>query len=218
MAERKNGPVTTIAVTGKCLHDLDLVACEPCRSKHMAKVRSKAARPSYVDLASDVHDLDVLIRDAIPYVAARSVLDEADRGFWLDEVADEVLTVRRLAAFTRALYGSATPQFQAMARDHLLKRVRYNIRARDVETNVRLYVCWRIPGTRPRRWGALRYLQADQVRAVARDYGILGEGVAFSKDAALFLVDLMVAQGETARVSDIWDRAVPQLKQWRAAG
>jgi len=216
MARRKAEQVRVVTLRGQCQHGLDLVACDICREASLRRIRRQAAQPEFNDLAVGIHDLEDLIREAIPYVAARAVLNEDDRGFWLREISDEVFTVRKLKAFTKALYGTANAHLEAAAQAFVMDRVRSLIRVREQETSVRLYVAWRVPGSRPWRWGALRYLGIAQVEAVARDYGILGDGVEFSKDAAQYLADLMKNVGGFATVADVWEDAVPFLAELRA--
>lgn len=208
-------PVYSVKLEGNCIHALSYVECEDCRRAELRKVKRKAARPEFAEFMGDELDLDELVTGGIRYVAARAIQDQVDNGFYLSEVVEELFTARKLTQFTRAMFGTTNAHFQEMAKKHVLDRIRAKIRIRDPQTNTRVYVCWRVPGQKPRKWGALDYLGVTQLQLVARDYGILGEGVAFSKDATRFLIDLMEQHGPTTLVNQVWDEAVPQLVAWR---
>jgi hypothetical protein len=211
----RGNTVRTVKLEGECRHGLSLVACDECREAQLRKIRRANAAPAFAELAEGrAHDLDLLVREAIPYVAAKAVIVDDDRGFWLRDVVDQVFTVRRHRELTRAMFGAQTPMFMGMAEKHVTERVRYCLRIRDAQTSVRIYVCWRVAGSQPRRWGALHHLGVDQLELVARDYGILGQGVQYSKDATVFLIELLRRENATA-VRQIWDQAVPALEEWK---
>lgn len=181
--------------------------------KRMRRVAQQHTFANHV-AQGETNDLDALLKEALPFAAATAVIESPDRGFWLSEVLDEVMTVRSMKEFTKAMFGRQDAHFQKMATEYLMERLRRQAKIRDSRTNVRVYVSWRIPGYRPRRWGALHYVGPEQLRLVARDYGILGEGIEYSRDATLYLVDLMEKMG-AVRVEQVWEQAAEHLEDWR---
>lgn len=217
MANRTKAPaVFKTRLEGNCLHGISAISCEPCRATELRRAKAIAARPKFVGMVGQNEGLDNQVVTAIQYAAAVAI-QERKPGFLLTDVLDLVFTLQKLNAFTKAMFGANSPHLQEAARQHVLSRIRSKIKVREPDSNVRVYVCWRVPGMRPRMWGVLHTLGIQQLSLVARDYGILGDGIAFSKDATLFLCELMEKRGPRSIVADVWQEAAPEIASWRSA-